>query len=74
MKNKEINSDYLCEKHNRKNIFPYIYWKCNNKNKNINIFRSLIMEDPDAPNGTFVHWFIPYISENIYEINEKNNI
>ena len=31
----------------------------------------LIMDDPDAPNGTFVHWLVANISPDIQNIEEK---
>ena len=60
-----IQQKFLCKKHNGQNIFPNIFWKINN-NKKLEIdFYTIIMEDPDAPSGTFIHWYIPYIPKNL---------
>lgn len=65
------SKNYLCEKHGGKNISPHIKW---NKIKNT-VSYALIFEDPDAVNETFIHWYIPYISYNINELNSLlNNI
>ena len=34
---------------------------------------ALILEDPDAPSGNFIHWYIPYISPEINQIDSLNN-
>lgn len=61
-KNKNnIKKKYLCKSHNGDNISPKISW---NSVENT-LSYALILEDPDAPNNTFVHWYIPYISNKI---------
>ena len=67
-----IQQKFLCKKHNGQNIFPNIFWKINN-NKKLEIdFYTIIMEDPDAPSGTFVHWYIPYIPKKFNYISKEN--
>ena len=66
----EIN---LCKKYKGKNISPEISWNIIENAKSY----SLIMEDPKAVGGTFVHWYIPYISNKISTISfnyKLNNI
>lgn len=63
------SKNYLCKKHNGKNVSPEIKWKKNEKA----VSYALIFEDPDAVNGTFIHWYIPYISNNINEIKSLSN-
>jgi Raf kinase inhibitor-like YbhB/YbcL family protein len=63
------SKNYLCKKNGGKNISPHIKW---NKSKNT-ISYALIFEDPDAVNGTFIHWYIPYISYNVNELNSLLN-
>ena len=70
-KNNKINKMYICTNQGGGNISPKISWD--------NIFGAesyaLILEDPDAVmNGTFIHWYIPYINNNILEINKLNHI
>jgi hypothetical protein len=64
-----IQSEYICEEHNGKNISPKISWNNVNGTKSY----ALILEDPKAVNGTFIHWYIPYINKNISEINKLNH-
>jgi Raf kinase inhibitor-like YbhB/YbcL family protein len=67
-KNNKIKKDYLCKNHGGKDISPRISWK------QITGARSyaLILEDPDAVGGNFVHWYIPFIRPSINEIEELN--
>jgi Raf kinase inhibitor-like YbhB/YbcL family protein len=60
----------LCEKHGGLNLAPSINWSSINKAKSY----ILILFDPDAPSGTFIHWYIPFISSNITSINLSQNI
>jgi phosphatidylethanolamine-binding protein (PEBP) family uncharacterized protein len=69
--NNQINPKFICTKHGGKNEFPTIFWKNKNKYNQYYSFYSLIMEDPDAPSGTFVHWYIPYIPNNLQKIDSK---
>ncbi len=57
---------YLCPGHGGKGISPKISWKYK---RNAGSF-ALILEDPDAVHGNFVHWYIPFISADIREISE----
>ncbi len=57
---------YLCSGHGGNGISPKISWKYNG---NVGSF-ALILEDPDAVHGNFVHWYIPFISADIREISE----
>jgi len=71
------NKKYICKKYNGDNQSPVVSW-----NKIISAKSyALIMEDPDAVGGNFIHWYIPYISKNINKIeslcfinNYKNNL
>ncbi len=65
-----FGKDNLCISHNGLNKSPFLRW---NKIKDA-ISYALILEDPDAPNNTFIHWYIPYISPNLNVINSLNNI
>ena len=64
-----INKKYICKNHNGSNISPKISW---NNIKNTKSY-ALILEDPDAPSGNFIHWYIPYISPEINQIDSLNN-
>lgn len=68
--NKNIDKKYICKNHNGLSIPPHIKW--NSINNALSYI--LILEDPDAPRGNFIHWFIPFISPKINEINIKTNI
>ncbi len=65
----KINNDNLCIKHNGKNISPIVSW---NSISNVKSY-ALILEDPDAPMGNFIHWYIPYISNKITFIDNLLN-
>ena len=58
------NKKYICKKHEGDNVSPVISWNKILKAKSY----AIIMEDPDAVGGTFIHWYIPYISNNINKI------
>lgn len=58
------NSKYICKKYGGDNVSPTIKWS---KRKGAKSY-ALIMEDPDAVGGTFIHWYIPYISKKIDKI------
>lgn len=60
----EIPSKYTCD---GDNINPPIIF--NNLPEN-SVSVAIIMEDPDAPKGTFDHWLVWNISANINEITE----
>ena len=64
-----IQSEYICKEHNGKNISPKISWNNVNGTKSY----ALILEDPDAVNGTFIHWYMPYINKNILGIDKLNH-
>jgi Raf kinase inhibitor-like YbhB/YbcL family protein len=65
-----LEKKHLCINHGGKNITPKISWTSINNAESY----ALILEDPDAVNGTFIHWYIPYINKNIININSLNNI
>lgn len=58
--NEPIPANYSCE-----NGSPQLYW--NNAPQNTKSF-ALIVDDPDAPQKTFVHWVIFNIPANIKEL------
>lgn len=58
------NKKYICKKYDGDSISPVISWNINPKAKSY----AIIMEDPDAVGGTFIHWYIPYISNKINKI------
>ena len=69
-KNNKIIKKYICLNHGGSNISPKINW---NKIEGVKSY-ALILEDPDAVmNGTFIHWYIPYIDNDILEINKLNH-
>lgn len=59
-----IPSKYSCE---GANISPQLHW--NNTLKDVKSF-AIIMDDPDAPGGDFVHWVIYNIPGNLKELHE----
>jgi Raf kinase inhibitor-like YbhB/YbcL family protein len=69
--NNKIKKKYICINHGGDNISPKITWNIVNGTKSY----ALILEDPDAlMNGTFIHWYIPYIDNNILQINKLNYV
>lgn len=71
-KNGIIYKKYICDNHNGGNRAPSIKW---NKIVGAKSY-ALIMEDPDAVGGIFIHWYIPFIDESINELNDflTNNL
>lgn len=68
----DIPSKYTCDE---ANISPKIFWTT--EVQGIKTF-ALIMEDPDAPSGTFIHWVVYNIPVNVKQLIEnttptKNN-
>jgi Raf kinase inhibitor-like YbhB/YbcL family protein len=55
----------ICYNFGGDNISPQISWNMIENTKSY----ALVLEDPDAVVGTFVHWYIPYISNKINLIN-----
>ena len=60
-----IPSKYSCED---ENISPQLYW--NEVSENVKSY-AIILDDPDAPGGNFVHWVIFNIPENMKELHEN---
>jgi Raf kinase inhibitor-like YbhB/YbcL family protein len=67
--NNKIKKKYICKKQDGYSYSPRITWNNIDKTKSY----ALILEDPDAPGGPFIHWYVPYINNNILEINELNH-
>lgn len=74
-RNNKIKKEYLCKNHGGQDISPHIYWK---KITNAKSY-ALILEDPDAVGKNIahrvnlVHWYIPFISPEITQIEELNH-
>jgi len=60
-----IPSKYSCED---ENISPQLHW--NEISKDVKSY-AIILDDPDAPGGDFVHWVIFNIPENMKELHEN---
>jgi Raf kinase inhibitor-like YbhB/YbcL family protein len=60
-----IPSKYSCE---GENISPQLHW--NEVSKEVNSY-AIILEDPDAPGGNFVHWVIFNIPGTMKELHEN---
>jgi len=65
----KIYKKYICANHDGSDIAPSIKWNKIDGAKNY----ALIMEDPDAVGGTFIHWYIPFIDESINELDNFSN-
>ena len=63
--NENVPEKFTC---NGKNISPHLKWE--NYPENTRSF-ALIMDDPDAPAGTWVHWIVYNIPSNINELKES---
>lgn len=61
---------YTC---NGENISPQISWRLQSDNKKIKSF-VLVLDDPDAPNGDWVHWVVFDIPAEKTEITENEII
>jgi len=59
-----IPSKYTCE---GSNVSPQIHW--NEELKDVKSF-AIIVDDPDAPGGDFVHWVIYNIPASVRELHE----
>ena len=64
-KNEKILQKYICPKQGGSNNSPKISWSSIPNAKSY----ALIFEDPDAVNGNFVHWYLPFISSELSQIN-----
>jgi len=73
-KNGIIKRKYICLEHKGFGYNPHIKWSFPSINKNSIKSYALILEDPDAVIGNFIHWYIPYISKSINEIRSFKNI
>jgi Raf kinase inhibitor-like YbhB/YbcL family protein len=60
-----IPSKYSCE---GENISPQLHW--NEVSKEANSY-AIVLDDPDAPGGDFVHWVIFNIPGNMQELHEN---
>jgi len=60
-----IPSKYTCED---ENISPQLHW--NEVSKNVKSY-AIILDDPDAPGGNFVHWIIFNIPGDMKELHEN---
>ena len=68
--NNKLKKKYICINQGGGNISPKISWNIVNGT----VSYALILEDPDAVmKGTFIHWYIPYIDNDIQEINKLNH-
>jgi len=65
----KIYKKYICTNHDGSDIAPSIKW---NKIDGAKSY-ALIMEDPDAVVGTFIHWYIPFIDELINKLDKFSN-
>lgn len=71
-KNK-INQKYLCDGHNGLNISPKVSWDISNQNIKSYV---LILEDTykiGSKDKSFIHWYLPFISNQTNQINETTN-
>ena len=59
-----IPSKYSCE---GANVSPQLHW--NNAPKDVKSY-AIILNDPDAPSGDFVHWIVYNIPGNMKELHE----
>ena len=66
IKNNKIIHKYICKPQLGNNISPKISWNKVNDTKSY----ALVFEDPNAVGHTFIHWYIPYISPDILEIDQ----
>ncbi len=62
----KIPRKYTCD---GDNVNPPLKWY--NPPEDTESF-ALIVEDPDAPNGTFIHWLVKDIPKNVKEIKENS--
>jgi Raf kinase inhibitor-like YbhB/YbcL family protein len=64
------DTKYLCQNHSKyNNVYsPKVIWTPIEDVKSY----ALIFEDPNSLPPYFIHWYIPYISSNINEIDEMN--
>lgn len=63
-KNNKILRKYICTNQAGKNISPSLSWAKISEVKSY----ALILEDPDAVIGNFVHWYLPFIDPSITTI------
>jgi len=54
----KVSRDHICLNHCGYNKIPKVTWKTVANT----VSYALIFEDPNVPGGTFIHWFLPYIS------------
>lgn len=69
-KNNKILRKYICKNHGGNNISPTLSW---NKISGV-ISYALILEDPDAVIGNFVHWYLPFIDSSINKIDNLEKL
>jgi hypothetical protein len=67
-KNNKILCKYICKNHEGNNKSPSLSWTKISEVKSY----ALILEDPDAVIGNFVHWYLPFIDPSITTISSLN--
>jgi Raf kinase inhibitor-like YbhB/YbcL family protein len=67
-KNNKIVRKYICKNHDGNNMSPSLSWAKISEVKSY----ALILEDPDAVIGNFVHWYLPFIDPSITTISSLN--
>lgn len=66
----KIIKKYICPSHGGLNVSPALSWKDVEEAQSY----AMVMEDPDAPNGPYIHWYIPFISPNINSIQSLHSL
>jgi Raf kinase inhibitor-like YbhB/YbcL family protein len=68
-KNNLIHKNFVCKNQKGRNLTPHVKWT---PIPNVRSY-AIVFEDPDAVNGNFIHWYVPYISNKINELESFNN-
>jgi Raf kinase inhibitor-like YbhB/YbcL family protein len=64
-KDGKIFKKYICKNQGGNSNSPKISWNCDDSEVKS---YALVLEDPDAVIGNFVHWYIPFIKNTVWEI------